>query len=341
MTRIWLPALRAGSGTDVFTRRLADALVRRGLDARISWFAHHYEFAPFLLGRAAAPVGTEVVLANSWNGFAFRRAGLPLVVTEHHCVFDPEYRPHQTRLQALYHHRLIRPYVLRSLAAASAVTTVSAWTAAGLRRAAGPRDIEVIHNWVDTAWFRPPAQPRPPRQGPFRLLYVGNLSRRKGADRLPHILRALGPAFELRFTGGLRQGQAADLPANMIPLGRPDEAALRAEYQAADALLCPSRFEGFGYSAAEAMACGLPVIAGEAGALAEVLGEGGTGLVCARGEIDDFVAAARRLAEDPAWARTLGEAGRERVEHCFSEAVCLPRWLALIERVRAGAAQAA
>ena len=64
--RVWLPAVRAGSGSDVFTERLADGLRDAGVDVEVSWFPLRYEFLPELL-RARMPRRIDVVHANSWN----------------------------------------------------------------------------------------------------------------------------------------------------------------------------------------------------------------------------------------------------------------------------------
>src|SRR3546814_9159329 len=65
---------------------------------------------------------------------------------------------------------------------------------------------------------------------------------------------ALGSGFEIRYAGG-RSKLISPLP-NVIELGRISDAQLIREYQACDAVVSLSRYEGFGYTALEAIACG-------------------------------------------------------------------------------------
>jgi glycosyltransferase involved in cell wall biosynthesis len=327
---VWFPTVRAGSGSDVFVRRLAAGLERHGAHCQVSWFPHGYEVFPPLLEAARMPPGTDVVVAGGWYGFACRRPGIPLVVVEHHCVFDPVYRSGASLAQRVYHDLAMRPYSRASFRRASRVSTVSQYTAHSLSRAFGLRDVAVIPNWVDPALFSPAADSRMRRDGPFRLLFVGNASRRKGADLLPRIMAELGPRFELRYTAGLRAAGSAPPLANMIPLGRLDDAELVEQYRHCDALLFPTRFEGFGYAAAEAMACGKPVVTSDVSSLPEVVVDGETGILCPVDDVRAYAAACRRLASAPDEAVRMGTAGRTRVLERYTEAQAIPRYLELL-----------
>ncbi len=146
-------------------------------------------------------------------------------------------------------------------------------------------------------------------------------------------MRALGRDFELFYTTGLRSGIKANSLGNMISLGRLGEERLIESYQECDALLFPSRFEGFGYAALEAMACGKPVIASNSSALPEVVEDGVCGILCEPDNVDAFVQACKRLAEDPALCRRMGEAGRERAVRLFSESAIVPKYIQLFEEL--------
>lgn len=87
---------------------------------------------------------------------------------------------------------------------------------------------------------------------------------------------------------------------------------------AVDVVVCPSRFEGFGLTAAEAMSCYKPVIASAVDGLKEVVEDGKTGILF---PMDDEVAlshALEKLYLQPVLANSMGEQGRQRVEQLFS-----------------------
>ncbi len=91
----------------------------------------------------------------------------------------------------------------------------------------------------------------------------------------------------------------------------------------------PSRAEGFGLAAAEAAACGLPVVATDASSLPEIVVDGTTGLLVPTDDDDALATALTRLLHDPGLAATLGTQGREHVARRFDRRQTLDRLLAL------------
>jgi glycosyltransferase involved in cell wall biosynthesis len=99
-------------------------------------------------------------------------------------------------------------------------------------------------------------------------------------------------------------------------VGPVDRPTLFSDYYArADAVLVPSRAEGFGFAAVEAMGHGIPVVASRRDALPEIVGDGGW-LVDAE-SVSDLARAMEAAATDPAAARSRGRAARSRFEAVY------------------------
>lgn len=317
---IWFPAIKAGSGADVFTQRLADSLNAKGIRAAITWLPHRAEYAPWTVPIPQPPQWANVVHVNTWLHPRFIPAALPVVATMHHVVHDPAFAPYRSTAQALYHRFWIKPIEIAVLQRANAVTAVSHFTAEKVREVFGCRDVTVIPNGIDATVFHPGAD-RPP-QRPFRLLFVGNLSRRKGADLLPIVLERLGSDYELWTTAGLRDRAAVRaLPSNIRVLGRVGATAeLIRLYQEADLLLMPSRLEGFGLSALEAMSCGLPALATESSALPELVKHGINGFLCPVDDHDEIIKTIQYIQQNPARLLELRRGARAFVLERFEQA---------------------
>jgi len=330
---IWLPAIRAGSGADVFVQRLAKGLEEAGHRPLVQWFDLRYELMPWRLKRVPAPAGIDLVHAGSWQGFAFARAGVPLVVTEHQYVAHPAFTPYRSMAQALYHRAFVQSCMRRSYRRADALVAVSEHTAAVMRADLG-QPVQVIHNWVDCRHFAP-APVRPAEQGrPLRLLFVGNPSRWKGADLLPQLALRCGPEIEIRCLGGLRRGfDVSGLPTNLKPLGRVEPERMPEVYRDADAALVPTRYEAFGYVALEAMACGLPVLGFASSGTAEVAVHGETALLARIDDVAQLATYAQQLSTNADLRERLGYAGRARALACFDQPRGIDAYLALYRRV--------
>ena len=100
--------------------------------------------------------------------------------------------------------------------------------------------------------------------------------------------------------------------------GRVSMEGLVHHYHAAEIAVTASTYEGFGFPAAEAMACGVPVIATQVGALPEVVKGEETGLLVPPRDAYALAAAIERLHGDGELRQRLAAAGRRRVERCFS-----------------------
>ena len=326
--RIWLPTTRAGTGADTYTERLYAGLSGRDIPVTLTWFNRFHEICPLLLRFIRPARGTDIISVNSWYGFAFKRKGIKLVITVYHCVHDESYAPFRSRAQKIYHDMCIYFYESLSLKAADRVVAISHYTAASVKKIFPGCDPVVIYPGIDTGFFRPGGNAR--KDDTFRLLFVGTPSRRKGFELLAPIMQRLGERFSLSYTGS--NPRAGDT-ANIRGLGKPGRDALLQAYQECDALLFPTRFEGFGYAVCEAMACGKPVIVSDNSSLPELVRHNETGLLCKTDDIDGFVTAARFLSANPELAGRMGEAGRERVLENFTLEKMTDNYIRLYEQV--------
>ena len=331
--RVWLPMVRAGSGSDVYAERLASGLREAGIEAILSWFPLRYEFLPELLPRHGPPPGTDVIHANSWNACVFTGKGIPVVATVLHLVHDPAFAPFRSRSEALYHDWNIRWRERKALQRCDAVTAISHYVARTVEAFSGRRDVVAIPNWVDTRRYRPAEDYRRTNDRPFRLLLVGNQTRRKGVDLLPSLIDALGDGFELRCTGGLRNRAEVDREGISL-LGRLSEEELIREYQYCDAVITLSRYEGFGYTALEGMACGKPIVAFRTSALAEVIEDGVTGRLVELENVQAMAVACRSLRDVPELSMEMSGHARSRAVSVFGQGAAIQAYADLYAGLR-------
>ncbi|KAA3621863.1 MAG: glycosyltransferase [Proteobacteria bacterium] len=330
---IWFPAIASGTGVDHFTERLVQALRDRGIRAAITWLPLRAEYAPWTVRSPQPPAWANICHSNTWLHTRLLPVDIPLVATVHHCVDDPALNPYKTALQRFYHKWWIRKLEQRVINRAVRVAAVSAYTAKRAASIYKRPDIVTIHNGIGPDIFHPDDRDVP--NEPFRLLFIGTLSKRKGADLLPLVMERLGAEFELHYTGcPTAFGHRQALPANMIHLGRLEQSGQVADlYRRCDALLFPSRLEGFGLAALEAQACGRPVIATDGSALSEVVERDNTGILCPADDVDAFVTAARRLRADRSLWLSMGRAASRRVRGEFSEERVAQRYLDLYRSI--------
>jgi glycosyltransferase involved in cell wall biosynthesis len=184
----------------------------------------------------------------------------------------------------------------------------------------------VVPYGVDDKFFDPPAEPRDvirrrfglPADG-YVVLHVGSTVERKNVPAViagAAGLRARGVnAWLLQVGGRFTPPQEADLAAHgiapfTVQVTEAPERTLRAAYHAADVLLFPSHYEGFGLPLLEAMASGLPIVTSGAAALAEVAGD--AAVVVASRDPKQFVEAVVALAGDRTGSEALVARGRAR-----------------------------
>jgi glycosyltransferase involved in cell wall biosynthesis len=302
-----------------------------------SWFGFLPEPSAFSL-RAQAAIRSDLrrgprfdlvhdVQCLGFGLLALRLAGIPVVSTVHHPL-SVDRRTSFARAQTLseaigtmtFYPIGMQSFVARRL---DAIFTSSAASAGEIERDFGVERarLRMVANGVDTELFCPdPAVTRDAGE----ILCVGRASDpNKGVATLVDALALLPPRVRLTLVddaagenGALKRARALGIADRVDLVGRVPTDRLIELYRRAALCIVPSRYEGFGLPAAEALACGTPVVATHAGALPEVVGDCGA-LVPA----DDAAALAagiRSLLDAPEARAAMAERGRERIESLYA-----------------------
>jgi glycosyltransferase involved in cell wall biosynthesis len=192
--------------------------------------------------------------------------------------------------------------------------------------------LRVVYNGIDNEIYSRKEEASQNRNG---LIMVGNTDdRKKGvlyllkalqmlredgikltivddAERHSSYIEDVGPLPSY----GLKLVKKLNLCGMVQFTGRLTHEELAQYYSAAQIAVVPSLYEGFGLPAAEAMACGTPVIATTGGALPEVVGD--AGILVPPGSADALAAAIKQLLNDKQAQERMSEAGRKRVKEKF------------------------
>lgn len=211
------------------------------------------------------------------------------------------------------------------LCAARAVA-VSEYAAESFRRCRSPGgSVRVLRNPL----LREASPVGEPSPGPFVVGYVGQLEPRKRAPDLARAIGVLAGDVRAIFVGDGKD--RAGLEAAVREVGVDDRVELvgysadvSAQFGRIHCISIPSLGEGFGLTALEAMASGVPVVAARSGALPEVLGD--AALYHEPGDASDLARQIDRLREDPILRGELKERGLRRASLFGPEA-----WLDTVE----------
>jgi starch synthase len=202
----------------------------------------------------------------------------------------------------------------RELETADHVFALSRFSAGTLiERGVDERKIELTHLGVDTHFFRP--GPRPD-DGTFRVILVGQITQRKGLSYLVDgFERAEVPNAELVLLGNVIGDPEpwASRP-NVTHVPPMPRAELPPHYHRSDVYVLPSLVEGFPLTAAEAMACGVPVIVSTNTFADEVIDDGVNGFIVPIRDANAITERLRTLAADPDLRARMGAAARRTAE---------------------------
>jgi len=285
----------------------------------------------------------DIIHDNQCLGYGLllmKRLNVPVIATIHHPLpIDRQADLEQAnglrdkwRIRKFYSFIPMQAFVSRRL---ERIITVSHSAAkkTGLFFKVADNKIRVVYNGIDTQMYSGKEDISKNRNG---LIMVGNTD-----DRKKGILYLLKALQQLKDDGikltivddaerhssytddvgplpsyGLKLVEKLNLDGMVRFSGRLTREELAQRYSAAQIAVVPSLYEGFGLPAAEAMACGTPVIATTGGALPEVVGD--AGILVPPGNADALAASIKQLLDDKQARQRMSEAGRKRVEEKFS-----------------------
>jgi glycosyltransferase involved in cell wall biosynthesis len=188
------------------------------------------------------------------------------------------------------------PWLARWIFRRARLVVAASHALAADARALGARDVRVVPSGVAA-----PASVGDPVHPPH-VLFAGRLSPEKGiedflaaTDGLPRVIVGAGPVAVPESVGAVAPAE------------------LGAYYERAAVVAVPSRREGYGMVAREAMAHGRPVVATAVGGLLDAIEDGVTGLLVPPRDVASLREAVERLLADPELRARLGAAAREAV----------------------------
>jgi colanic acid/amylovoran biosynthesis glycosyltransferase len=256
--------------------------------------------------RAAA--GADLVHAH-WlpSCFPARATGKPYVLTIHGTDAELARRA---------------PAPFRPIVRAARMVTCVSESLTEAARGLGARTVRVVPVGVNV----PDTTAEP--DDPPHLLFVGRLSEEKGVLELVEAARGL----PLVVVG---DGPLRDRVPGALGFVPPLELAAHIDRGAV--VVCPSRREGYGVVARQAMAHARPVVATAVGGLAEAIVDGESGVLVPPGDTTALRMALERVLADEALRLRLGAAARERVRERFSRDVAARAMLAAYEEALSGA----
>ena len=237
-----------------------------------------------------------------------------MIITFHNYILDHWMQSHSSPLQRLHYATDLRLWTQMAVSRASRITAVSHFTAQLASQDLDLADpIDVIYNGVDADLFFPAKQMHT-GDDKIRVFFSGNLTRRKGAQWLPAIAEKLEKNAVIFFTQGPR-GKGKLIPKdNLQTIGSVPFHEMPNRYRQMDILLMPTVREGFGLAVAEAMACGLPVVASDCSSIPELIDDGKGGFLCPIGDVKAFAEKINLLAQSPGLRKEMGQYNRAKIE---------------------------
>jgi glycosyltransferase involved in cell wall biosynthesis len=285
----------------------------------------------------------DIIHDNQSLGYGLllmKRLNIPVIATIHHPLpIDREADLEQAnglrerwRIRKFYSFIRMQAFVSRRLERIITVSQSAARKTEHFFKVPADK-LRVVYNGIDTQIYSRNEKASQKRDG---LIMVGNTDdRKKGVLYLLEALQLLvKDGIKLTIVDdaerhstytddvgplpsyGLKLVRKLNLDGLVHFTGRLTREELVQHYSAAQIAVVPSLYEGFGLPAAEAMACGTPIIASTGGALPEVVGD--AGMLVPSGKADALAAAIKQLLHDEQAQQRMSEAGRKRVEDKFN-----------------------
>ena len=188
-----------------------------------------------------------------------------------------------------------------------------------------PRErLRILPRGLDTHLFHPSKrdrrfwEARGLRDGELAMLFVGRVSKEKNLDLLVAATRRLAesatPVRPVIVGDGPYMPEMKRLLGDSIFTGYLGGEDLARAYASADFFVFPSTTDTFGNVILEAQASGIPVIVSDIGGPRDLVSHGVDGFVTKGQDVADLAEAIRKLAADAGLRKSMGEAGRIRVE---------------------------
>lgn len=262
-------------------------------------------------------------------GLSLLREPPKIVYCAHGWAFDRRCAPWKARLIALVERGLARH--------CDSIVCISqhdyrSGLKSGIARA---RLVEIRNALSDPPPASPDCEPVSWPAGRRRFLFVGRFDHQKGVDVFLQAMRALGDDVFAYAVGSPVVGRPMplDAPSNVVFTGwLPRERVL--DYIAsAEVVVVPSRWEGFGLAALEAMRAGRVLIASRVGGLPELIRHGNTGLLVPPESVAELSAAMRDALRMN--LASMGDRARRRYERAYHADRLNAELLALYQRLLA------
>ena len=308
---------------------------------RFNWVADHL-LLPGIVRRS----GASVFLATDFNSYLVPPPGVRVVSMLYDVI--PFLFPEVMAQQPLSI-RIGWPHNYRKLRTSDALLAISRATRDDAVRVFGLDSgrITVVYPGIDHEIFTPARAGDPAEQARVRekygagqlfFIYVGDTDWRKNLPRLLKACATMPDEVRLLIVGKRAlhdqklAGQigALGLERQVVLAGFVPVEDLPPLYGAAQSLLFPSLYEGFGLPVAEAMACGCPVITSNVSSLPEVAGD--AGLLVDPENVEEIGAAMARIVAEKGLRERLSEAGLRQAAR-FSWEKCAAEVLAILRKV--------